>query len=336
MKIFVCACEASGDLYATLYLKQRKDKKLSIVGVGGDQLKKFGAKIFLSIEQFSIFGFKQGLIHGPGNLKLYRTILARIRDQKPDIFMPVAYPGLNLLLARACRKLNIKVIYLLPPQIWAWGNFRKYFVKKYTDLVVSFFPFEADYYKNFGIKTQYVKNPLVDYLWQFKYLKPDRFTIGLMPGSRPSQIEKHLPLMIKIAEGLKFRIPSLRFKLILLPECLLKSQLPPWLEVVLRERHYAMAKCNFIVLSSGTASLEAGLLGIPHIFIYKPSLLDLITSFFFVRIKEYNLVNIIMNTQVVPVFISPQPEIIIEKVLEYISNPLEQIKNHLLKLEKYF
>lgn len=265
MKIFVCACEPSADLYVALYLKKLKKhlKNVEIVGIGGEELIKIGARILLNIEKFSIFGFSQAINSLNKSLNLYKKIGGALQREKPDLLLAVAYPGLNLLLLKHCKKLGIKTVYLLPPQIWAWGNFRKYFVKKYADLVLSVFPFETEYYKNLGINTEYCNNPLVNYLKQFSHIKREKSTIGLMPGSRYSQVKRHLPLMIELARELKKSRPGLRFKLILLADQAVPANLPRDIEPTATDRHKNMAQCQFIILSSGTASLEAGLMGIP-------------------------------------------------------------------------
>ncbi len=338
MKIFICACEPSGDLYSAHYLRRYYGSGTEIVGVGGEELKRVGARLFLTTEQLSIFGFASGLTALRKNLRLYRMILRKIREEKPDIFIAVAYPGLNILLCRVCKKMKIKVFYLLPPQIWAWGNFRKYLIKRYTDLVISFFKFEVDYYRKKGIKIEYIKNPLIDYLSKIKGQPSTPITIGLMPGSRRSQIDLHLDLMVEIADRLRDSIKDLKFKVILHNKYLLNQKLPNWIEVVYNNRYVEMSKCSLILLSSGTASLEAGLLKIPHLHIYNPHFSDLIFSRLFVRIKEFNIVNIILGSKAVPVFFNPRPDVIKDEVLRYLNEPglIEEAKRNFQKLIETF
>ncbi len=323
MKIFVCAGEPSGDLYAALYLKKIKKQfgDLELIGIGGEELKKAGTKIIGGLNDLSVFGFGQAFGGFSKNLKLYKSISKILYREMPDVFLAVAYPGLNLLLCRYCKRINIKTIYLLPPQIWAWGHFRKYFVKKYADLIVSVFPFEAQYYQKLSIKTDYLRNPLIDYLSTLRQSVDIKPAVGLMPGSRPEHVAKHLPSMIKIAEELRENKPALKFKLLLLKHPGCEFSLPSWFEVISNGRHKAMAQCRLLILSSGTASLEAALIGTPHIFMYRPSLFDRLVGKIFVKIKEFNLVNILLKRREIPTFIASSPEPIVTAALKILNDP---------------
>ncbi|MEO0189522.1 MAG: hypothetical protein ABIL18_00920 [candidate division WOR-3 bacterium] len=161
-RIFICACEPSGDLYASFFVKTQLSGNKSIFGVGGENLKNVNVKLIYNYKDLQTFGFVSGMLSTLRNFKMYQKIARAIFKIQPEIFIAVAYPGINLILCRYAKKLGIRVIYLLPPQIWAWGTFRKYFIKKWTDLIISIFPFECNFYKNRNINVIYWQNPLFE------------------------------------------------------------------------------------------------------------------------------------------------------------------------------
>ncbi len=322
-KVFVCAGEASADLYAALFLKQHQPfgADVELVGVGGPQLEAAGTRIVLPSRQLAVFGFADAATGIAAGIRAYRRIARLILQERPDVFIAVAYPGLNSLLTRFCKQRGIKTVYLLPPQIWAWGSFRKYFIRKYVDLVVSFFPFESRFYRRRGINTVGVRNPLIDYLNRTGQRTPEKHVIGLMPGSRPSQIKRHLPMMLDLARRLWTRDNNLRFRLILLPTVSLPGDLPSYVEVAQGDRYRAMARSRFIVLASGTASLESGLLGIPHLFCYHAPLIDRLAAVLLLETKEINLVNILLGKKAIVVHINPTPDALAASAWNAIVQP---------------
>jgi lipid-A-disaccharide synthase len=303
-KVFISACEPSADLYAALFirrfLKNRPD--LKIVGIGGPEMAACGVELLGDYRDLMAFGLSAAAQNAGSNWSAYRAIARKIYRYRPAIFMPVAYPGMNLLLCRYARRLGIKTIYLLPPQIWAWGSFRKYFLNKWIDQVISLFPFEYEYYKRLHIPTIYLDNPLTELLKSYKSTDHTK-TIGFMPGSRPKEIKRNLPVILKLIDHIKAKDNGFHFRLILREKIDLHQFLHLAISQVFNDRYQAMKNCDLIVTCSGTASLEAAFLGIPQVFFNRPSYIDYHFMRRFVKIGEFNLTNLYFGKKLVPVFI---------------------------------
>ncbi|OPX17742.1 hypothetical protein BXT86_04850 [candidate division WOR-3 bacterium 4484_100] len=215
--------------------------------------------------------------------------------------------------------------YFLPPQIWAWAGFRKYFIKKWVDQVISVFPFEYRFYKKVGIETFYFKNPLLSHLKSYRR-RDFRCRIGLMPGSRFDQIKRNLVVMRKlIKEFYKFK-NNIEFCLILYDRVdSLKVQIPAQIKVITQNRYQAMKDCDLLIISSGTASLEARIMSIPQIFVHRPAVFDYYFFRRFIRIKEYNLANLYFNNRDVPAYISPDSNYLSEKLFNHIQDILPSL-----------
>ena len=305
--VFFCAGEASGDMYAGLLIRQLKERfpKMRIFGVGGGCMRESGADIVLQNEQLMAFGLMDGLRSAFNNYSFYRKIARTIYRVKPRTFVAVAYPGINLLLCWYARKLGIKVYYYLPPQIWAWGTFRKCFIKKWVDVVITVFPFEAIFYRGIGIETVQIRNPLIRELSVYKrndYTK----RIGFMPGSRPSQIERNMPVIMELMSMLGAQLQGTELCLIVHDPRQardLKKTVQGRACVVGENRYQTMKNCDLLVTTSGTATFEAALLDVPQFFFSRPSVVDYHIFRRFLRVSEYNLANIYFGRKVAPSYV---------------------------------
>ncbi|UCG92197.1 MAG: DUF354 domain-containing protein, partial [candidate division WOR-3 bacterium] len=214
------------------------------------------------------------------------------------------YTGMNLLLCQYAKKLGCVVYYFLPPQIWAWGEFRKFFIKKWVDTAISVFPFEYAFYRKRGIETVYFENPLFDELKKFKRSDVSK-RIGFMPGSRQSEINRNLPIMVEVMKRVVQERTDVEFCLIRYPESSQRLyDSVPYAKVVTKDRYQAMKNCDLLITSSGTASLEAAIMEIPQVFVNRPSFFDWYVSKKFLKINEYNLANIYFNKKIVPSYVS--------------------------------
>jgi len=335
--IFICVGEPSGDLYAGYFTAHLKKTcpDLKMYGVGGDGLRKSGVEIIADYDKLMTFGFSRGIFSYLKNYMMYREVARRLYQIRPKVFVAVAYPGMNLLLCRYAKRLGCTIYYFLPPQIWAWGEFRKYFIKKWVDKAISVFPFEYEYYKKKGIEVEYFENPL---LTELKGYKRNDFQkrIGFMPGSRPSEIKRNVPIMIKVMRMIGQEKDDMEFCLILhadslrLLEGFIASETArqsrknyrkaensiPDFKIITEDHYQAMKNCDLLILSSGTASLEAAAMTISQIFFNRPSFLDFYAVRRFLKIKEYNLTNLYFNKRVVPSFVSCNTRYILQNICE--------------------
>lgn len=254
-----------------MFVRYQLGKNRNISGVGGKNLKNENVRLIYEYKDLSTFGFSNSVFSFIKNFLMYRKIARAIFKLKPKILIAVAYPGINLLLCRYAKNLGIKTIYLLPPQIWAWGTFRKYFIKKWVDMVISVFPFEYQFYGLKKISTIFWQNPLFELLKDYKKKDSSR-CIGLMPGSRLSEIKRNLPVVIELLKNLE-DFKDFDFVLILHQDIplqkrygLIPEEFKNKIKIVSSDQYKTMCGCTLMITCSGTASLETWILGIPQIF----------------------------------------------------------------------
>jgi lipid-A-disaccharide synthase len=308
--IFICAGEPSGDLYAAhlIELIKKDNQKIKFYGIGGSRMARSGVEILGDYQGMSMmtFGFSAGLAGIASNHRTYRKIRYLIRETRPETFIAVAYPGVNLPLCKYARSHGAIVYYVMPPQIWAWGRFRKFFLKKWVDLVISLFPFEHRFLHRFGIHSILLENPLRRELQKYRR-RDHKKRIGFMPGSRPGMIKRNMPVIIALVEAMKKTNagPETEYILIIPPYI---SQfhfqlLNPGPFSISYDHYQAMRDCDLLVTCSGTASLEAAFMDIPQVFFHRPSFFDYYIARRFIRLKEYNLANLYFETKITTSYI---------------------------------
>ncbi len=332
--LFISACEPSGDLYASLFIKRLKSelnkRELEIFCVGGEQLGAL-AKLVYDYNRLKTLGFAAGFISMIRNYQSFRKIARMIYKIKPTVFMPVAYPGINLLLCRYAKRVGARVIYLLPPQIWAWGEFRKYFIKRWVDLIISVFPFEYHFYNCKGYRVIYWQNPLFEELKRYKRTDYKK-RIGFMPGSRVSEIKRNLPVIIEIIKEIAAAPEGkspVEYSIILHPDTL--NYLPGELKKINPslfpghpDRYQVMRNCDLIITCSGTASLECAIMDIPQVFFNRPSFFDYHLFPYLLKIREFNLTNLYFGRKVVPSLVLRNKGFLVFKISGLIKNFLNE------------
>lgn len=340
--VFISVGEPSGDLYASFLACDMKAKTpgLRIFAVGGKNLVESGADVLADYHRMTTLGFTSGFLTAYRNYTIYGKIARLMYRIRPKTFIGVAYPGLNILLCKYAKYLGCRVYYFLPPQIWAWGTFRKYFIKKWVDKVISVFPFEYEFYKKMGIDTIYFKNPLFEKLKNYKR-NDFKKRIGLMPGSRKSEIKRNLPVMIELMRRIAQKRNDIEFVLILHSSLIgvgrsrllftslhLASRLDTERKALLQDkaiitsenRYQAMKNCDLLIACSGTASLEAAAMDIPQVFFNRPSFFDYYIAKRFLKIKEYNLTNLYYNRKIVPSIVLRNTDYILQRLFIVIND----------------
>lgn len=341
-KIFISAGEPSGDLYGSLIAKELLaiDQNLEISCIGADQLKESGVNVIRNSQDLTTFGFYEGIKNYWRIKKIYQEVLDYLDSFRPDIFLPIAFGGFNLKLAHSMKKNKTKIVYFAPPQLWAWGKWRTKELRKNTDKVICLFPFEEKFFQDLGVKAIYLGNPLSDYV-ESQANKPasvlnripkDSKIITFMPGSRKEEIARHLPLMLEIFQKLRDEIVKV-YGLVIID----KSYSLPKIDNLFftkEEKYQIMANSNLIVLSSGTASLEAAILGVPHIAVYRLSLPTYLIARALVKIRRFSLPNIILQEDIIPEFIQPKLPDLYPIVIKLISSPNSIMKQKLSKVKE--
>jgi lipid-A-disaccharide synthase len=330
--VFISVGEPSGDLYASFLAcdMQAKTPGLRIFAVGGNNLVESGVDVLIDYHRMMTLGLTSGVLTAYRNYMIYGKIARLMYRIRPKTFIAVAYPGINLLLCSYAKKLGCRVYYYLPPQIWAWATFRKYFIKKWVDKVFSVFPFEYEFYKKRGIDTIYFKNPLFEGLKNYKR-NDFKKRIGLMPGSRKSEIKRNLPVMIELMRRIAQKGNDIEFVLILHSSLIgvgrsrpfftsLKALLQDKAIITSENRYQAMKNCDLLIACSGTASLEAVAMDIPQIFFNRPSFFDYYIAKRFLKIKEYNLTNLYYNKKIVPSIVLRKADYILQRLFIVVSD----------------
>lgn len=301
MKLYIIAGEASGDLHGANLVKALKNLNddLEIRGWGGDRMAAEGVDITRHIRDLAFMGFSEVVM----NLK---TILGNIsyckediRKFAPDAVILIDYPGFNLRIAPFAKKLGIKVLYYISPQIWAWKSNRVHAIKKYVDEMYTILPFEEAFYARYDMNVQFVGHPLLDELKEYAE-KPalDSKTIALLPGSRKQEISKMLPIML----SMRSEFPEFQFKVAAAPsidDSFYQKIAGDDIALVRNGTYPLLASAKAALVTSGTATLECALIGTPEVVCYRGSFISYEIAKRLVNLKFISLVNLIMDKEVV-------------------------------------
>lgn len=315
--IMIVAGEASGDMHGANLVREmlKVNPGLNFYGIGGKKLKEEGVHLLANASDMAVVGLTE-VTSKLGNIfKIMRMMKKSLDERRPDLVILIDYPDFNIPLAKAAKKRGIKVFYYISPQVWAWRKGRIGQIKKTVDKMAVILPFEVDTYAQENFKVNYVGHPLLDMV-KLNYSKQEsrkkfglaenKITIGILPGSRPSEVEKLMPELLQAAEILKKEIPDIQFVLPLadtLEEASLTEIVSGFnIEVKVISGHtYDVISCaDLALVASGTATLETALLGVPMIIVYKISLLSYVIGRLIVDVKNIGLVNIIAGKTIVP------------------------------------
>lgn len=352
--IVIVAGEASGDIHAAHLIEELKrlNPSLTFSGLGGEKLRKAGVDLYVDMTRLAVVGFVEVLKHYSEFKKIFDRVVEEVRRRKPLAVILVDYPGFNLRLAKALKKLGVKVIYYISPQVWAWKENRVRTIRAYTDKMLVLFDFEKDFYARHGMDVDFVGHPLIDSVKITKFradtlkaigLLPDApLTVGLLPGSRNKEIERLLPVMLKAAEIISRDRPESQFVIFKAPtvdrqlfnECTSAVSLP--VAVVEHDTFNGIAACDVCMVASGTATLETALLGTPMVVVYKTAFLTWLLARLMIRIDWIGLVNVVAGKKIVPECIQfdATPEKIADTLKTIYENPsrLKEIKNDLAQV----
>jgi lipid-A-disaccharide synthase len=319
-KIFIIACEASGDAHGAQLVRSLKkiNPEIEFEGLGGREMKQAGVRRFEEMTRISALGFGDVLKKYFLYRRVFYRALERVREFQPDQLILIDSPAFNLRFAKKIRR-RIPVIYYISPQIWAWGWRRIRTIRKTVDHMIAILPFEEEMYRKEKVPCTFVGHPLLDQvkpshsrsaLRKEFGVKDSERVIALLPGSRESEVRRILPIMLETARILQKEMPALRFILVQAPHVFsslydeILSRFPSLRLERQTERRYDMVHlADFALVASGTATLETALLGTPFFLIYKASASTFFLGRRLVRIPYIGLVNVLAGRHVVPEFI---------------------------------
>lgn len=313
------AGEASGDLHGARLLVelQRLRPDVRAFGLGGDELAAVGFDAVAHSSEISVVGLIEVLRVLRRARSIFRLLLAEVDRRRPAVAVLIDSPDFNLRLARELKRRGVKVLYYISPQVWAWRKGRVRQIERLVDRMLVLFPFEAAFYRQHGVAADCVGHPLVDEVpvlrqaWDASVAPPLR--VALLPGSRASEVDRLLPLMIEAASQLAAAMP-VEVSLIR-AATITASRLEPFLAaartpivVVSTGRHEHLASCHLALCASGTATLEVGLLGTPLIVLYRLQRWTYWLARWLVKLPHISLVNLVLGRGVVPELLQDEAE----------------------------
>ena len=316
-RVMIIAGEASGDLHAAKLVREVKEKKSDILfyGIGGENMVKAGVETLVDSSELAVVGLFEVLAHWntiSGALKKMQHLL---RTDPPDLLVLTDYPDFNLRLAKTAKECGVKVLYYISPQVWAWRQKRVFKIRKLVDMMAVVFPFEETFYKKYDVPVRFVGHPLVDEIHlsanektlrdEF-YLDKEKPVIGLVPGSRHSEIKRLLPIIVESAKQILKAKPDAQF-IIPVASTLKEEDILPYFEgtgfdmrIVSQRSHDVMSVCDAVITVSGTVTLELALLQKPMVVINKISKLSYFIVTRTLKLDHIALCNIVANKRVVP------------------------------------
>lgn len=316
--------EASGDLHgATLCRALRAlEPDVRLVGMGGGRMAAAGVEVILDPTAHAAVGTSEALGRIPSLYRAYRLMGQRLRDDRPRALVLIDFPEFNLRLARRARRAGVPVVYFVPPQLWAWRRGRVRQMAQRVSQVLAVFPFEAALYEHHHVPVEFVGHPLLDVLpldlardeaRRRIQADPGHSLIGLLPGSRREEIARLLPPMLDAARRLAAADGRRRFVLGLAPTvpreqvlAHLRAAGGPPIELLSGNTYELMVAADVLLIASGTATLEAALLGTPMVLCYRVSRTTELIARMLTHVEWIGLPNLIAGRVVAPELIQAQ------------------------------
>jgi lipid-A-disaccharide synthase len=333
MKYYIIAGEASGDLHGGNLIKELKklDVNAAIRCWGGDKMQEAGGDLVKHYRELAFMGFTEVLMNLRTIFQNLKFCKEDIFQFKPDALILIDYPGFNLRIAKWAKQQGLKVIYYISPQVWAWKENRVKMMKECIDKMIVILPFEKEYYKNkWSWEVEYVGHPLLEVIEEYRTVDNhpspmvnsqwamDKPIIALLPGSRKQEIKKKLPVMLAVCKY----FPDYQFIVAQAPsieDAFYHSFSNKYsnVSIVKNSTYDLLKKAKAALVTSGTATLETALFGVPEVVCYKGSFLSYQIGKRLVNVKFISLVNLIMDKLVVKELI--QNDLTVENLKQELS-----------------
>ena len=339
-KIMLIAGEASGDQHGGKLVQALKqlNPEAECFGIGGREMANAGCKLIFDAEVIAVMGLIEVIKHFRLIKSAWKCALTAMQQQKPQLLILIDYPGFNLRLAKKVKQLGlpIKILYYISPKIWATRPKRLELIKACVDHMVVIFPFELKIYEQAGVPVSYFGCPIVETVTPKEQaqaraelnLSENALIFGLLPGSRKSEIARMLPVLIDVAETIKQLYPHTQF-VIPLASTIKESDLWPYIDdsnlpimLIKRNAHTALSAADVLIGASGTISLEAAILGVPMVIIYKMHAFTYWLAKKIIKIKYIGLPNILANRAIMPELIQKEArsENIVQAAVRFIND----------------
>ncbi len=312
MKVFIISGEASGDTHGANLMKSmlRIDSSIEFQYWGGDKMSRVANGLKKHYKELAFMGFVEVAKNISTIKKNFKICKSQIKEFNPDMVIFIDYPGFNLRMAKWVKSNNIKTIYYIAPQIWAWHKSRIHKIKKYIDKTFVILPFEKEFYAEHDYQVEYVGHPLLDEKKSF--IKDDEFLekynlekdkiIAVLPGSRAQEISKMLPTMLEVSQHYPEMVFCIAVKTSVNPD-IYKEAIPSKhgrnIRIIKDDQYNLLSHARAAMVSSGTATLETALFKVPQVVCYRANALTVAIAKRLVSIKYISLVNIILDKPVV-------------------------------------
>ncbi|UPT74054.1 MAG: lipid-A-disaccharide synthase [Elusimicrobiota bacterium] len=303
--LFLVVCgDPSGDLHASNLISalKRRDPSARVAAVGGPMCRAAADEFLEDLASRGVTGFWEPALKIGFLLKLARRIKAFIADRRPDAMVCVDYYGFNRRILPYANAAGVPAYYYVSPQVWASRPGRVKVLKRLVDKMLVIFPFEEKVYRDAGVPAEFVGHPLLDLIPEPPARREDTNLVGILPGSRSSEIRRHLPLLLESFRLLRLKNPYLEARLFAAanqPDAAY-GRLPDGVELVREDDYKERAMLDLALCSSGTATLENALLGVPMVVVYKLSWPTYAIARAIVKVKHIAMANLLAGRTVVP------------------------------------
>jgi lipid-A-disaccharide synthase len=354
-KIMIIAGEASGDLHGANLVKEMLgiDPTVQFYGVGGPKMAEAGVYLVADTAAMAVVGITEVFCKLRTIYRVYTALTRLLSSDPPDVVILIDYPDFNLRFARAAHKRKIPIIYYISPQVWAWRQGRVKQIARLIDEMIVIFPFEKKFYQEAKVAVTFVGHPLLD------SVRPERSrdealrhfglragvtTIGLLPGSRRSEVRRLLPTMLKAVPRIADRIHPVQFIIPVAPgldrEEIERVVGPERTLVrIVEDSIYDVMQCaDLLLVASGTATVEGAIMGVPMVVVYRISPVSYFLARVLIKVKNIAMVNIIAEKTIAPELVQDacNPETIADQVVVLLQDPvaLANIKQDLMRVRE--
>jgi lipid-A-disaccharide synthase len=346
-RILIVAGEASADRYGAALVRRLQvihgSEAIHFYGTGGDEMQKAGVHLLCHVRDLAHIGVREALSAVHTYYRTYKLLVNSSIQNPPDVVVLLDFPDFNLRLAKKMKRMGIKVIYYISPQVWAWRSGRVRTIREYVDRMLVILPFEEEYYRKRGVDAEFVGHPLLEGFHpnrdQETFLKKlgldsARKTIALLAGSRHKEIGHILPTLLQASQCLLRDMPAqfiisaaptvdLEYIQSIIQKVICVDTQKDLFRIATQDSRDILANSDFAFVKSGTSSLEAALAGVPFLITYKISALSWSVGSLLIRCPMKGLVNLLAQEMIVPELFQDKatPEALAEVARDYLENP---------------
>jgi lipid-A-disaccharide synthase len=341
--VLIVAGEASGDLHGSNLVRAMKslDPGITFWGIGGSKMKDAGVNILKSSSDMAVVGLTEVFTRLYTIIRTHLKLKYILKTIHPELLILLDYPGFNINLARSAKRYKVPVLYYISPQVWAWRRGRVRKIARRVDRMAVILPFEKNFYVESDLVVEYVGHPLLDCIphdldrnkiLMDMGLQDANPIVGLLPGSRDEEVRNLLPSMVQAGEILSARYPNLKCVLPLASTISLD-----FVQSIIRESSMEIAIsqediyktlmiCDLVLVASGTATLEATIMEVPMIIVYRVSPISFWVAKMVLKVPYIGLVNLVAGEEVVPELIQDEvtPQRLVDEAIPILESGHEK------------